>query len=48
MIAVPSMTAVGSPVSGSNATIRAWWVGRSVFCGNSDTSLAISTPIDGT
>ena len=48
VIAVPSSTAVGSPVSGSNATISAWWVGRSVLCGNNDTSLAMSTPFDGT
>jgi hypothetical protein len=48
VIAVPSSTVVGSPFSGSNATISAWWVGSSVLCGNNVTSLAMSTPIDGT
>jgi hypothetical protein len=50
VMAVPSSTAAGRPVSGSNATITAWWVGRSVpaLRGKTDTSLLINIPAEGT
>ena len=46
---VPSMTASGSPVIGSNAAIIAWWLGmpRSWLCGNTDTSFVVSAPAPG-
>ena len=48
VIAVPSRNAVGSPVSGSNAAMTAWWVGSVVFCGKTLTSLLVSASEDGT
>ena len=50
VIAVPSSKATGAPVRGSNAAIIAWCVGSPVpaLRGNSDTSLVISTPAEGT
>jgi hypothetical protein len=50
VIAVPSISASGSPVSGSNAPTSAWCVGSgpSALRGNSVTSFAVSAPSDGT
>jgi hypothetical protein len=47
--AVPSTSAAGSPVSGSNATITAWWVGRlePALPGKSETSFVDSTLAEG-
>ena len=47
VIASPSMSAAGDPVSGSNATITAWCVGRSVLRGKSDTSFVVRAPAPG-
>src|SRR6185312_8899224 len=46
----PSMTACGTPVSGSKAAIRATWLGspRAGFWGNWPTSLAARAPAPGT
>ena len=50
VIAVPSISATGSPVAGSKTPIRAWCVGSgpSALRGKSVTSLAVSAPSDGT
>ena len=49
VIASPSSSASGRPVSGSKTAITAWWVGSSppALRGNSDTSLATSAPDEG-
>jgi len=47
VIASPSISAAGDPVSGSNATITAWCVGRSVLRGKSDTSFVVRAPAPG-
>jgi hypothetical protein len=50
VISVPSITAAGVPVPGSNTAISAWWVWmpRSAFPGKTETSFAASASEAGT
>ena len=47
VISVPSMIAIGVPVSGSKQQMTAWCVGRSRFCGNTLTNFVVSAALDG-
>src|SRR4051794_16308136 len=47
VIAVPSSSASGRPLAGSNMTITAWWVGSLVLPGKSVTNLLASAPAEG-
>jgi len=49
VMAVPSISATGEPVSGSNTAITAWWVGIVVpaLPGNRLTSFVTRAPFEG-